>query len=240
MDKKELTYNILNGVSNKINWVSNDGEKLLILFTGSKHDIDLKIKEIEKLRDKDVSLSIGFSLVAENVLDTDTIINRLHPVDIYSEEDIFNLEKIVKSHSNLLVPNITMNTLSKVILGTIDTFVSNVIWSFLYSGKAVLIDFSAVNNYMGMECKNALLKDKINKYIDTIIAMGVQNIELRDYNKVLRLDSKYTCNKTLITERDLLKMPKVENQIDIGRDCIITPLAIDRAREMGIKINFHK
>lgn len=240
MDKKELTYNILNGASEKINCVSNNGERLLILFTGSKHDIDLKIIEIEKLREKGVSLSIGFSLVAENILDIDTINNRLHPEDVYGEEDIFNLETIVKCHSNLLVPSITINTLSKVVLGTIDTFVSNVIWSFLYSGKAVLIDFSSVNNYMGHECKNAILKDKINEYIEIITGMGVQNVELKDYNKIVHLDSKYTCKKTLITERDLLNMPKGEKQIDIGRNCIITPLAMDRAREMGIKVNFHR
>ncbi len=60
--------------------------------------------------------------MGERILNKDEIIKNLNPINVYGEEDIFNLENIVEKHPKLIMPNITMNTLSKVALGMIDSF----------------------------------------------------------------------------------------------------------------------
>src|SRR5690606_17523447 len=128
-------------------------ENCLVVFNGSNLDISKSLNFIEKLKDK-YDISLGFSFMAERLIDTSRIIDFIKPTRIYKEEDIANLKSIVEEHSILVAPNITVNTLSKVSTGMIDSFVSNLIWSYLYMGKPVYVSFNSVKHYMGVKSKS--------------------------------------------------------------------------------------
>lgn len=255
MIKNKITLNILADISKKMKTggYSFSDNNTLVLFNGSNIDLESRLNEIAKLKDHDICLSLGFSFMGEGIINRSKIIEFLDPRDVYGEEDIFNLEKIVEENPKLLLPNITINTLSKVALGIIDSFASTVIWTYLYMGKSVYLDFNSVRNYLNKETKNQAIRALREGHIKTMLDMGGLELEGGNYLKVL-LGDKASVNKknnidvveadksnrnlatnNLITERDMEKIER-ESILNLPAGTIITPLAKDRAREKRIEI----
>ncbi|MFA7412687.1 MAG: hypothetical protein WCZ27_10650, partial [Tissierellaceae bacterium] len=196
------------------------------------------------LKQRGLNISLGFSFMADRIIDTNRIINDLSPHKIYREEDIFKLQDISREYSIIIGPNITMNTLSKVALGMVDSFVSNVIWTFLYQGKKVYLDYSSVRNYLGEESKNKAISTMIESHISTLKDMGAEEINSTSYKQVfigpntdspIPVNSQETSARVLV-ERDILSMTPNTNLM-LPKGSIITPLAKDRASEKNIIID---
>jgi len=180
--KTKITSKVLEDISKRLQGESiiekeNKTLKALIVLNGSNIEINENIENIKKLKNRGINISLAFSFMAERLLDTQRIINTLQPLQIYKEEDITKLKNISKEYSIIIGPNITTNTLSKISLGMIDTFIPNLIWTFLYQGKKVYLDFNQVKNYLGEETKNKEILNITNKYIDTIKKMGAIEID---------------------------------------------------------------
>ncbi|MCQ4925861.1 hypothetical protein NE686_22420, partial [Tissierella carlieri] len=234
--KTKITSKVLEDISRRLQGESIIEEdktlKALIVLNGSNIDLNEKIENIKKLKNRGIKVSLSFSFMAERLLDTQRIINTLQPLEIYKEEDIIKLKNISKEYSIIIGPNITTNTLSKISLGMIDTFIPNLIWTFLYQGKKVYLDFNQVKNYLGEETKNKEILNITNRYIDTIKKMGAIEIDkenwidsiitnteyeksnLTDINKSTNLSNyKYNRNnKTVITEKDIINL-KANNKL---------------------------
>lgn len=252
--KTKITSKVLEDISKRLQGesiIEKEKEdktlKALIVLNGSNIDLSEKIENIKKLKNRGIKVSLAFSFMAERLLDTQRIINTLQPLEIYKEEDIIKLKDISKKYSIIIGPNITMNTLSKISLGMIDTFIPNLIWTFLYQGKKVYLDFNQVKNYLGEETKNKEILNITDRYIDTIKKMGAIEIDdknileniIKDYRD-LQIESQTNLNKvpqakTVITEKDIISMSS-NNKLILPKGTIITPLAKDKAREKNIKI----
>lgn len=248
MAKNKITLNVLADITKKINngTISNSNKKVLVVFTGSNIQLNEKIGELKKLKENDLEISLAFSFMAERILDTNSIINSLDPFEVYREEDIFDLEDIVEEYFCVIGPNITMNTLSKVSLGMIDSFVSNIIWTFLYMDKKVYLDFTSVNNYLGKKSKNKEINNIIENHISTLNKMGAIGLEEGKYmEKIVQgkpniKGPEIPGKSMVITERDLANYSPKDQPIVLPKGSIITPLAKDRARELGIKIEIER
>lgn len=260
--KTKITSKVLEDISKRLQGesiIEKEKEdktlKALIVLNGSNIDLSEKIENIKKLKNRGIKVSLAFSFMAERLLETQRIINTLQPLEIYKEEDIIKLKDISKEYSIIIGPNITTNTLSKISLGMIDTFIPNLIWTFLYQGKKVYLDFNQVKNYLGEETKNKEILNITNRYIDTIKKMGAIEIDdknileniIKDYRD-LQIESQTNLNKvpqtkeeeipqakTVITEKDIISMSS-NNKLILPKGTIITPLAKDKAREKNIKI----
>ncbi|MEY8417628.1 flavoprotein [Tissierella praeacuta] len=246
--KTKITSKVLEDISKRLQGEGSleDGDKALVVFNGSDIGLDEKIKNIKKLKDEGIKISLAFSFMAEQMLDTQRIISSLCPINIYKEQDIFKLKNISMKYSMIIGVNITMNTLSKISLGMIDSFIPNLIWTFLYRGKKVYLDFSSVRNYLGEETKNKVILEQVNKHINTLKNMGAVEIDnktlLENITKGMgnlqiniNKELQHKDNKTVITEKDIISMSS-NNKLILPKRTIITPLAKDKAREKNIKI----
>lgn len=248
MTNNTITSNVLNSISNRLQnqGFSKDNRKALLLFNGSTIDLDENLKSLQGIKDKGYSISIGYSFMAEKILDTKKISNILRPMEVFKEEDVFKLQSIANNYSLLILPNITINTLSKVALGMIDSFVPTIIWTFLYGGKSVYIDFAGVRNYLGKQSKSQEINKLTNGYITTVLKMGaiemtsgkgLNNLNSNDKESLpIKVSTKESLKKELITERDILKLSNIEKELLLEKGTVITPLAKDKARELGINI----
>lgn len=242
MTKSNITSNILANISNRIGSpaFNHKSEKALVVINGA----DTDFKRIEGfIRDlkKSHEISIAFSFMAERLLDTKKIIDDLRPVHVYREEDMLRLKEIYKDYSILVGPNISMNTLSKVSTGMIDSFVSNAIWSFLYFGKEVYLEFNSVREYMGEKPSNNEIEKMIENHISTILNMGAIEINPDTIIKENIIEKKEESNKPakqkdLISEKDIVNLSKNHKVLVIDKNTLITPLARDKAKELGVKI----
>ncbi len=240
MTKTNITSNILENISNKlsIQGFSKAQGKALVVLNGTR-DFNPTYGFIQDLKNS-YEISIGFSFMAERILDTKKIIDEIRPAHIFREEDILRLKEILRDYTTLVGPNISMNTLSKVSTGMIDSFISNIIWSFLYFGKEVYLDFASVREFMGEKSRNEEMIKIIENYISTLIKMGAVEIvhplgDSVNTPNIKQESQKLIGPKDLISEKDILKLNK--NQVLVlDKKTLITPLARDKARELGIKI----
>lgn len=258
MSKNSITLNVLADITRKINVNSSysGDKKALIVFTGSNMNIFSRLGEIKKLRENGVGFDIAFSFMSENIIKKDKIVSELKPDNIYSEEDVFDLEDIEKKYSYLIGPNITMNTLTKVSTGMVDSFISTIIWTFLYNGKKVFLDYGAVNNYLGKKCQNKAIQIMIDKNIDALSEMGVVEVtegnyldKIIDDKKIVEIEKKSTLNvdkkdspvgkSKVITAGDIEKLSD-KSIIVLEKGDILTPLAKDRAKQMNVEIKINR
>lgn len=244
--KTKITSNVLEDLARRIQGDSSSDsrESVLVVFNGSNIRLDKKLEYIRSLKQRGMKVSLAFSFMAEGIVDTKRIIDNLNPYKIYKEADVFNLQDIVRENSVLIGPNITINTLSKVSLGMIDSFVPNLIWTFLYKGKKVYLDFTSVKQYLGEETKNTEISNLIASHIKTLKNMGAIEIDEVNFNQVFFKEEGISIkenisesDKKVITENDILSISPGSNLM-LPRGTIITPLAKDRAKEKNISIQF--
>jgi len=253
MTKNKITLNVLADITKKVNSpvkdIKNENNKssdeVLIIFTGSNTDFESRLDELKKIKEKGIEFSIAFSFIAEKLLPKEFIINVLSPSEIYSEEDLFRLDEIKNKYIALIGPNITINTATKVSTGSIDSFIPNLIWAFLFEGKPVYLDFYSLKNFRGVSSKNITISNLINTHINTLKSMGVIEIESGQYtNKIEFKNTKnegsnflnsYTNINKVITANDLKNMEK-DATLVLPKGTILTPGAKDIAGQLGIKI----
>ena len=260
MLKDKITLNVLADISKRLgnttiitpNTTSEIGsnKRALVIFNGSNIEIQDKLREIKLLKDEGVSISIAFSFMGDGIIQEEKIIEYLRPDKIYKEEDIFKLKEISNRYSFIIAPTLTISTMSKVVGGFIDNFLSNLIWTFLYMGKDVYLDFTSTKNYLGEKCKNQAIERLIDKNIREIKELGAKEIRSGSYLRtILSKESPKTIDrepasvrsqgentKEIWTERDIEKLAKTSNSLRLSRDSIITPLAKDRIKSLGISI----
>lgn len=240
MTNHKIASNVMENISSllKDKGFSDNKRKALVVLNGSNLNSFDQFEYVMNLKKEGYEIALAFSFMAERILDTKKIIDSLKPIKVYKEDDIFHLKTIINEYSIVVGVNITMNTLSKVSLGMIDSFIANIIWSFLYSGKKVYLSFYSVRNYMGNPPKSKAISHVIEKHIESVLAMGA--IELTsnmkvEPNKELKIDGSLE-NKNLITERDISKLDKSKKVLILDKKTIVTPLARDKAKQLGIKI----
>lgn len=244
--KRKITSNVLEDVARRIKGegITNDRKRALVVLNGSDIELDKKIQLIKDIKTAGIEISLAFSFMSEKLLDKEKIIRILSPRNIYGEEDVFQLKEIVMEYDLIIDPNITVNTLSKVSLGMIDSFISTLIWTFIYKGKSVYVDFNSVRNYLGEESENKAVNQLIENHILSIREMGVIEIDESSYlEKISGLKNnienqfdlnKEMSNKKVITQSDILSLST--KTLTLEKGTIITPLAKDKAREMNISI----
>lgn len=276
MVRDKITLNVLADIKRKVGSTtiitsSNSSrmekkDRALVVFNGSNIDLSDKLKEIKLLKDKGVSISLAFSFMGDKIVEEDKVIDYLKPDKVYKEEDILELKSIANRYSYIVAPTLTISTMSKVAQGFIDNFISNVIWTFLYLGKKVYIDFTSTENYLGEKCKNQAVARVIDKQVEGIKDLGGIEIksgryidiilEEKPYKRKLDLNldlnsieksSTYTPSsipsdsenrKKVLTGSDIEKLVKESGSITLEKRSILTPLAKDKIKELGISVNY--
>jgi ethanolamine utilization protein len=276
MVKDKITLNVLADIKRKVGGTTiitssspskvEASNKALVVFNGSNIDLSDKLREIKMLQDNGVSISVAFSFMGDKIVEEDKIIEFLRPERVYKEENILELKSIADRYSYIVAPTLTISTMSKVAQGLIDNFISNVIWTFLYLGKEVYIDFTSTQNYLGEKCNNQAVERVIEKQVLAIKDLGAIEIKTSNYIEVIlknksykkRLDlnldlntmgksSTYTpsimppdrkSNKKVLTGKDIEELAKDNSSITLQKGSILTPLAKDKIRDLKISVNY--
>lgn len=245
--------------SEELKSVGENGDKILIVFTGSDISLDEKLNYISELGKAGASLSLVFSIMSEHILDTDRIVKRLNPREVYLEEDIMELKDIAKNYDYIISPNITINSMSKLSQGLLDNLVTNLIWTFLYLGKEVYLDFESTLNYLGMDCQNNNIENMILNKIKEVKAMGATEIKSGNYGeKILKGKTSFYSDfksgnrepvrknevlrnlgkKKFYTEEDIKESQLTGDTVVLPKGSQLTPSARDVVRSMGVSVKF--
>lgn len=264
MDKYEFTKGIITELSKKVsnvyedrnierkhNFIKDNSVHLALIFTGTDIGLNDYIDELIKLKRYGFTYDVVLSEAAEGIIGLDVLKSRLGPKKIFNNVTIEDLDVFCK-FDGAVVPMMTQNTLTKLVLGIQDNFITSLIWHMLWFSKPVFIDFFNCRTKMGSKAKNPFLNEMIENYLSNLIKMGVTEVGKKDF--IVKLLDKFKSYKALeiqanedittdmnffegvITEKDVINIAKKEKKIFVSTRTIITPLAKDTAKELGLKI----
>lgn len=235
-------------------------KRVLAVFTGTDVGVEESIKELNEAKKYGITFDIAVSESAEEILELDFLKEHLRPERTFTERDKLITEKVVEGVSGIIVPMTTQNTVAKLALGIQDTFISFALWQSLWHGKPVLIDFANAIQFRGSYSQQPMLQNIVEDYTNKLKKMGVKEVSGTDYvmellksldikekinSSIGYIDNKKTYTneennsdeqKTVITEKDIIEMGNQGGELSIPRRAIVTPLAYDTAKKLGISI----
>lgn len=231
---------------------------LLVVFTGTNVGVEEAIRELVKAKNYGFTFDIAVSFTGMHVNNVDRLKSVLQPRKVFTEEDWIEFGSILENSDGIIAPMITQDTTAKLSLGIQDDFISTLLWQALWHGKPLLMDFENVVAYRGTKAHNPMLQQIMDDYVSKLQKMGVTrvhrksyvvdmlNIFSNDYKKTTSYDdtrkmieeplNRQEIKQTIITEKDLLNMSSNTKELTIPSKTIVTPLAYDTAKELGIKI----
>jgi flavoprotein len=233
-------------------------QHILAVFTGTSFGLNEVLRELSKARRYGFTFNVAVSDNGIDVIGSDglqSIKTSLKPCKIYTEEDKLVFGEIIESVDGIIVPMTTQDTAAKLALGIQDNFISTLLWQALWHGKSMLVDFHNVSTYRGNKSQTLMLQQIMDDYIDRIQKMGVTRVERKDYvvqmlnvfkssvSEEPQVESSHKLaneenitSKKVITEKDLLNLSTHGKELTVPMRAIITPLAYDTAKQLGIKI----
>lgn len=247
-------------VSSKFN---SSVSHILVVFTGTDYGLRESLTELlNAQKNYGFSYDVAFSFSGAMVIGEkgiETIINTLNPRNVYYEEDQLLFEKVLSSIEGALVAMATQDIVAKLALGIQDCFISTLLWQAVWRGKPVLVDFKDVVKYKGEKSKSEGQQRVIERHVSEVLQLGVVGLEADNYivgmlnefkNLKVELDSTASKERVstdsyadasveipaILTSRDLLNLVGEKKSIKVPSTTIITPLAIDTAKEKDIQI----
>lgn len=115
---------------------------------------------------------------------------------------------------------------------------------FLVVLEGTEAEFDELKSMGAVEIKDTSLLDKLYGSIPSQInSRNICNTFTTEENILCNKenrDSQYICEGPVVTEKDVLKLPKMIKEIVLQERGIITPLARDLAKQRGIIIRKHQ
>ncbi|KAB3530537.1 hypothetical protein [Alkaliphilus serpentinus] len=238
--------------------ISNQGgtKHLMVALTGTNISRDQVFNDLSSLSKEGFTYDIVLSDSGEEINDISEIRRYLNPKELYTEKLPLAREGYLEGIDGFLVPLITQNTAIKLSLGIQDQLVPRMLWQALWQDKPVWMNFKDLLQYKGLATNNPHLIEKLKGTIAELKKMGVRAYEfpfnMGEVKKVLNFNKNNTGDmkgsnnpkvefkgneeRRVITESDILTSKPSNGEIMIPAGAIITPLAKDTAKALGLKI----
>lgn len=161
---------------------------------------------------------------------------------IDDSERCVSAEEIVDASEAIVIPVPTLGLIAKVALGIIDNLSTEVVITALAKRKKV-ISSKKILAFSGQRTVNNVpqaLTDVINDYMKKLESFGMTFTDISGMAQyIARTEDIGRLDKEKIVSQELIQnLPDGVRQIVLKRGAIVTPLAKDTAREMGIEIVF--
>ncbi|SCZ81634.1 flavoprotein [Acidaminobacter hydrogenoformans] len=234
--------------------------KITVLLLGSDISMDSAFKSLVKLRESGYLLTVVMSKAAEHLVGKDTVESVVQPYRLITGDCYEGVQGLVRNTDVVILPNLTQNTLAKVAVGVQDDFPSMLLWQFLLQKVRVIVNTDSIRHAWFSIDGNPKMKKVMEGHIKTLAEYGASIIEHHDYDSVLMRDqlpaskrgsagnsevrprhqkSSLTVSEEtprVITEAWLRSLSATNRQIVIEKGMMITPLAKDLAKSMGVEI----
>ncbi|KAB3531654.1 hypothetical protein F8154_12755 [Alkaliphilus pronyensis] len=243
-----------------INSLQSTGNKhLLVALTGTNIGLENSIKELVALKEHGFTMDIVVSNSGEKIYNVKEISRLLMPKEVYTEDLDLVKEEFIEAIDGILVPLATQNTAFKLASGIQDQLIPRLLWQALWQEKPIWMNLKDLMQYKGKKTNNLFLQEKIREVIKQLEGMGVKEFKtpliaeallsevedrtsnIKSLKKVEKIDLgkedvKLDKGRRVITEKDVLAANTSNGEMIIPLGSIVTPLATDTAKAIGVKI----
>ncbi|KXG75102.1 hypothetical protein [Thermotalea metallivorans] len=265
MKENSLVREILAGISDRMTIEENKGvdrgssrsgkgRRVFVIFVGYSQDIEQTFYTLRQLKRYGYQLMIALSKEVERKLGKEKFQRALYPQVIFTEEEKDRCLEQAASMDILLVLNLNQLTVAKLRAGLQDTMETCFIWQALWEGKPVLAREKDVTLFQGKPSKNdrllriaeenlVFLKEAGIRMVEdpcslkAITEAGIyENFDVGEKGEQELHFSGDLKKRQVITEKDILAMVGKTNRIYLSPNSVVTPLALDTAKQKNIAL----
>jgi hypothetical protein len=242
----ELIDSIVNEVLKRIESLNKTA---LVIFTGGNMGLEEVLKQLNRLIEDKWNLKVFLTKSAERVITSQYVKERLNLSHLYPESLVDNEKALLKDVKHIIIPTLTMNSAAKIALGIADTMATNIIAGAIMKGLTVTAAIDACDPKnterlaKGYNKIPPAYEKRISAYLYDLQGYGVKLAE--SGNLYHAVSSKSLENrpedifipKKIITSEDVINVKNNgTNKMCITQGTIVTLLAKDTARELGVDI----
>jgi hypothetical protein len=222
---------------------------ILVVFTGSDIGLPIALEQLTKLRQKSYSFTFLLSRAAQKIIGTE----KLSPVTANSQvltdippEQVLSL---VQNQDVILIPTLSRTTAIKLASSITDTLVTDLLFTALVNKKPIIAARNGADPILA-NCPRCGTPDmapaiiqNIHTELDKLSQYGIRLIPVDDLAdetiSILESTPRKEPDKKIITEYDIkFAVNHGDKKLRVRRGSIVTPLAQDTAKELGLEIEF--
>lgn len=240
---------LVNEVLKRLN---NPMKTVLILFTGESENLDEIINDLNNLKDDGWLINVIMPMrfqVGDNLKER---FSKLKADKVYALEEELDIEKLLNNIKVLVIPILTIDTLAKVALGIADTAATQLLAKGIMMGIPIISakDACDIENFTSIDSRYSKIPKayvkKIKGYVEDLKEYGVKFVASKSLYRALsnnvkdskiEYQTKVVISKKIISAEDIiLAHGKGAKNIQIEGNAIVTLLAKDTARELGVEV----
>lgn len=235
-------------------------KQALVVFTGGALKYQDSLASLRRLQENNWNLKVVLSKSAEHVFTSERIKKELSLENVYLESENKGLGQLYENTSVLIIPTLTMNTVAKIALGIADNLTTNIVQRFIMEELPIVASRNAATPeqayFLEDISENAPIKNYIHMFHDYLARLedfGIHLVDAENIDQAVlqtkrRLnnavltgvsatqDERKTIDKKVITQSDVMDAKNTGNVLRVHAKSIITPLAVETASTIGVKI----
>ncbi|HYE81041.1 MAG TPA: flavoprotein [Clostridia bacterium] len=253
MYSDEILSRIVEKVLQKLNqrW-----KNALVVFTGASIGFKEVMPQLKMLLEDGWNFKVVLSNSAEYVLTPQLIKKLLGTETVHLERETKALAALYKDAGLILIPTLSLNTAVKIALGVADSLVTNLTAHALMEGIPVVAAKNACDLrnttrlQIGMNRTPEAYLKKTDQYLSVLESYGIELVEAGVLykevaerfgrlsavsNKEIRQEACHF-NKNVLSRMDVIDAKNTGTVLFIPHSTIVTALAYDTAKELGVGI----
>jgi hypothetical protein len=236
-------------------------KKALVIFTGGTIGFHESIEQLKKLQKDGWKFKVLLSKGAENIYTKELIKNLLglEDTEIDGEMDAKETKNYYKDIDKVILPVLTMNTAAKVSLGIADNLVTNIIARSLMTNIPIVASKNACDPLeeeririglgKGSTSYVNMMKNHLNRlesygikltHGNKLYEVAVENTKQGIHKKDHPVKKQVVYDKKVLTRGDVVSAFHIKKDLILRSNTIITEVAKDTAKELGVKIIVEK
>lgn len=228
--------------------VDKEKKTALIVFTGGAVGFKESIAQLKKMVQANWKLKVALSISAEYIYSIDDLKKELDIEEIYLESENMGLSPLYEGVPIIIMPTLTANTVAKIANGITDNMTTNLIsHALMYNIPVVAArDASDLSLQDQAGIASIAYKELSAAHLVTIERFGIQLVKANELyqaveENMVRAHSKDSIaqnvfSKNLLSRADILKYKGMVGELKIAGNTIVTPLAQEAAKDLGINI----
>jgi hypothetical protein len=226
--------------------------RAIAIFTGGMMGLEESLSEMKHLQALGFEFSVVLSRAAETVIGMDRIKTQLGSTILFIDSACSQIGKLLQETDLVLVPVLTRNTAAKLAYTIADTFVTTLVMQALLMGKPVIAALNAAEPQANLRVRSDGRKSPVGLLqslrgnLDKLKVHGMQLVPVTSLaaasHKLLEqlvptVKTPGENKKSVIGATDIKTV--IANglkQLTVSQGAIVTPLARDVARDLGVVI----
>lgn len=216
-------------------------KQALVIFTGAMAGYKDALHSLKEMSADGYNFKVVLSKSAQKILDQDKIKEELKVSDIYVEENPKDIDYLKKDIDKIVISTLTRNSAAKVATGIADTLPTYLISWGIMAGIPIVASEEGCNpkNSNSRHYQNMLVNNLniLKEYgISLRKAKDIYKDKFKEFTNSIEYEKEMFMEKKLITREDVIEAKNSNKKILVSKNTIVTQLAKDIAREIGVTI----